>query len=164
MRKKCEKCSREFEARQSYFKLCPDCFSSSQHRTRDISELLLKSYYDQENNLVKEVFISVSEELAKIFYRDELAHKQLYDFKKKILKARNIARLKGIEKARPILLKCIPEGECQFKRGYIPRSFKEFLEYHIPIAEKDTKALEGFYEHFESIYMYFPIKSERRSR
>lgn len=156
MLKKCENCSKEFEPRQPHFRLCPDCFSSSKQKPGDLpKECLLKSYYDREGNLLKEIFIGIPKTIAEAFSNGNLANKQLYDFKKRVLKARTIARLRGIEKARPILYKCIPEVEYQFKRKVVPQSFKDFIKHNIPIAIEDKKQLEGFYEFFENIYMYF---------
>ena len=158
MRKECEKCGKEFEATQPYFKLCPDCFSSSKHRRADISELLLKAYYNEGNNLLKEVFIGVPEELANIFAnsRPPLTTKQLRDFYQKVLKARSKTLLRGINVARPILYECQRDAAYQLKRGVIPKGFTQFLEHHLTLAEKDEKMLEGFYKHFNSIVCYFP--------
>lgn len=158
MRKKCENCGREFEAIQPYFKVCPGCFSSQRHSKSDISKLLLKTYYDAEDNLLKEVFIGVPEELADIFAHSKppLATKQLRDFYQHVLKARNKALLKGINVARSILYECRRDAAYQFKRGRIPETFKLYLEHHLALAEKDEKALEGFYQHLNSIVCYFP--------
>lgn len=158
MRKKCENCGKEFEATQPHFKLCPDCFSSSKHRKADISELLLSDYYDEESNLLKQVFIGVPEELANAFANSKprLATKQLRDFYQKILKARNKAILKGINVSRPILYECQRDAAYQLKRDRIPEAFNQFLEHHLSLAERDEKMLEGFYQHFNSVVCYFP--------
>ena len=158
MKRKCEQCQKEFEPVQPHFRLCPDCFSSSWHKKDTLSELLLKSYYDLKNNLVKEVFIGVPESLARVFARSRpsLKSTQLRDFYQKILKARNKALLKDINAARPILYECQRDAAYQVNRGVIPESFSQFLEHHIALAEKDEQSLEGFYQHVNSLVCYFP--------
>ena len=155
MNKKCEKCGKEFKASQPHFRLCPNCFSSNRS---NLSDFLLKSYFDQENNLLKEVFIGVPDELASIFANSKppLTTKQLRTFHQVILKARTKALLKGIKVARPILWKCKTDAAYQLKRRLIPLSFVRFLEHHIPLAEKDEEALDGFFQHFDNIVCYFP--------
>ncbi len=157
MKKRCEKCGKEFEARRPEFEICPHCYSS-QKRSDISSELLLKSYYNEEGNLLKEVFIGIPEEIAKIFAKDGLATKQLRDFHLKILKSRTKANLKGIRATRPILYECHRDVEYQLKRGIAPQSFVQFMKHHLALAEKDEKALEGFYQHLDSIVCYFPAK------
>lgn len=163
MKKRCEKCGKEFEARQSHFKYCPDCFPPSQNKTNLPSDLLLKAYYDQKGNTLKEVYIDTPQKLANIFAKDRpsLGTKQLRDFHQKILKARNKAILKDIDVARPIIYECHRDIEYQLKRGVIPDSFAVFMKHHLSLAEKDEKSLEGFYQHLDSIVCYFPIKKER---
>ena len=155
MRKKCEKCGKEFEARQPHFKICPDCYFS-RRKTGLSPELLLKSYYDEEGNLLKEVFIGVPQNLAEIFSKDDLSTKQLRDFHLLILRARNKAFLQGIDVAKPILWECWRNASYQLKRGVIPQSFAQFLEHHLDLAEKDEKMLDGFCQHLQSILAYFP--------
>jgi CRISPR-associated protein Csm2 len=160
MKKKCEKCGKEFEAYQPHFKLCPNCYSPEK-KTVLSAELLLKSYYNSEGNLLKEVFIEIPQSLANIFDKDGLGTKQLRDFHRRILNARIKATLKGISSAKPFLHKCLPDMEYQHKRGIIPESFIQFMKHHLKLAEKDEKALEGFYQHFDSIVCYFPSKKEK---
>jgi len=155
MRRKCEKCGKEFEAHKPHFKICPDCYAR-QKKTSLSSELLLKSYYDEKSNLLKEIFIGIPESLADFFYRDGLATKQLRDFHLVILRARNKALLQGINAARPILWECQRNAAYQLKRGVIPQSFTQFLEHHLTLAEKDEKMLDGFCQHLQSILAYFP--------
>jgi len=118
--------------------------------------LLLKTYYDSNGNLLKEVFIGVPEELAVVFAREKLTTKQLRDFFQTVLRARNTVRVYGIERARPILYKCKPHLVYQKKREKIPQSFLKFMEHHLELAEKDKKSLDGFYQHLDSIVCYFP--------
>lgn len=154
MRKICEKCGREFEAKQSHFRLCSSCFSSRQRI--NISSLLLETYYDDKNNLLKEIFIGLPEKLAKIFHKDKLTITQLINFYQKIQRACNNALLHGIDIAKPIIYECHRDLEYQLKRGLIPRSFFKFMKHHLEIAEKNEKELEGFRQHLESILAYFP--------
>ncbi len=153
----CENCGKEFYPTQPHFKLCPDCFSQSKYKKASrLNELLLKAYYDKDNNLLKEIFIGVPEELAKIFSREGMATKQVRDFYQKILKARNKAFLSGINAVKPILYECQRDAAYQLKRNVIPKSFNDFLVHHLQIAEKNEKMLEGFCQHFESVLAYFP--------
>lgn len=163
MRKKCEKCGKEFEARQPHFKLCPNCFSSSQKITTDISDLLLKTYYDQQGELLKEVYIGIPQQLANIFANSKpsLGAKQLRDFHRRILKSRTKSHLKGITHAKCILYECQRDIEYQLKRRVIPQSFGVFMKYHLALAEADEKSLEGFYQHLDSIVCYFPVKEKK---
>lgn len=156
MKKKCEKCGKEFEARQPHFKYCSNCFSPQKHEVNLSTALLLKDYHDSKGNLLREVFIETPEKLAIIFAKDNMATKQLRDFFQKILKARNKALLQGMDKAKPILYECRRDTVYQLKRGVIPSSFNSFLEHHLSLAEKDEKSLDGFCQHFESIVAYFP--------
>lgn len=159
MLKKCEKCGKEFEARQPHFKLCPDCFSSLQYKLTDISDLLLKSYYEKQEPL-KEVYVGIPQQIANIFANSKpsLGTKQLRDFHHKVLKARTKANLKGIGAAKYILYECQRDIEYQLKREVIPQSFAQFMKHHLALAEKDEKSLEGFYQHLDSIVCYFPRK------
>ena len=106
MKKKCEKCGKQFEARQPHFKICPNCFVPPPNDQIIPPNLLLKSYHDQQGNLLKEVFIGIPERLAILFARGNLATKQLRDFFQVILKARNKALLQGINIAKPMLYEC----------------------------------------------------------
>lgn len=159
MRKKCEKCGKEFEARQPHFRQCPDCFSPP-HQDTDISKLLLKSYYDLNGNPLREIYIDTPKKLAELFAdsRPALGTKQLRDFHQAILKARKRAMLKGMGVARPLLYECQRDLEYQLKRRVIPQNFAQFMKHHLAIAEKDEKSLEGFYQHLDSVVCYFPIK------
>lgn len=156
MRKICEKCGKEFEPRQPHFRICPNCFKPTSNNQAIQSNLLLKSYYDQQGNLLKEVFIGIPEKLAILFSKDNLATKQLRDFFQVILKARNKALLQGINIAKPMIYECQRNATYQLKRGVIPVSFKKFLEHHLALAEVDEKSLDGFCQHMESIVAYFP--------
>lgn len=162
MRKKCEKCGKEFEAQQPHFKLCPNCFSSS--RRIDISALLLKSYYDRQGEPLKDVYIDIPQQLANIFAssKPSLGTKQLRDFHRRILKSRTKANLRGINSVKYILYECQRDIEYQLKRRVIPRSFALFMKHHLALAEADEKALEGFYQHLDSIVCYFPVKERNR--
>jgi CRISPR/Cas system CSM-associated protein Csm2 small subunit len=162
MRKKCENCGKEFEARQEHFKLCPNCFSARQHSANSFhkpsisSNELLPNYYDKDGVLLKEVFIDIPECLANAFFKDGLSVKQLRSFHTVILQARNKSFLNGIVSARPILYKLEPEIECQLKRKVIPQSFADFIKHHLKLAVKDIESLEGFFQHLDSIVCYFP--------
>lgn len=160
MKKKCEKCGREFEARETQFKLCSSCFSAEKNDTANISNYLLKSYYDQTGHPLKEVYIDVPQIIASIFFksRPSLTIKQLRDVHRRILKAKTKAMLKGIDSARYILYEIQRDLEYQLKRGVIPESFIQFMKHHLARAEKDEKSLDGFFQHLDSIVCYFPIK------
>ena len=157
MQNQCENCGKPFYASQAHFRLCPACFSKSKKkRFIQIDELLLKSYYDKDNNLLKEIFIGIPEELARLFSQDRMAAKQIRDFYQKIAKARNKALLFGINVVKPILYECQRDAAYQLKRDVIPQSFNDFLVHHLQIAEKNEKMLDGFCQHFESILAYYP--------
>lgn len=160
MKKKCEKCGKDFEAKESQFKLCQSCFISSKTNSANISNYLIKSYYDSEGNPLKEIYIGIPHVIANIFVNSKpsLTIKQLRDVHRQILKAKTKAILKGIESARHILYECQRDLEYQLKRKVIPDSFMDFMKHHLAIAEKDGKSLEGFFQHLDSIVCYFPIK------
>jgi len=159
--KKCEKCGKFFEAKQEFLRICPQCFSDSARRAFQLPpELLLKTYYDSEGNLLKEVFMGPPEEISKILARDDLAVKQLRDFHLLIARARNKAILKDINVARPLLYECQRNVEYQLKRKVIPQSFGHFMKHHLAIAEKDEKNLEGFFQHLESVVAFYPTKEK----
>jgi len=157
MKKKCEKCGKEFEAYQENFRFCPACFSPRKKSTLS-PELLIQNYYDKKGNPLKEIYIGIPEELANIFERDGLGTKQLRDFHQRILKARNKAVLKGIEAARQELYECVAHCKYQLQREKIPETFAQFIKHHLSMAERDEKSLEGFYHHFDSVVCYFPRK------
>ena len=160
MKKRCERCGKDFEPREPHFRFCPNCFSSPKGETSDLSGLLLKGYYNQEGHPLKEVYIDVPQKLADIFVTSKrsLTIKQLRDIHRKILKAKIKAILKGIDSARSILYECQRDLEYQLKRDVIPESFAQFMKHHLALAEKDEKSLEGFFQHLDSIVCYFPIK------
>jgi CRISPR/Cas system CSM-associated protein Csm2 small subunit len=160
MKKRCERCGREFEPREPHFRFCPNCFSSPQSEASNITGLLLKGYYDQKGHILKDIYIDYPQKLANIFFnsRPPLAIKQLRDVHRKILNAKTKAMLKGIDHARSILFKCQTDLEYQLKRNVIPESFAQFMKHHLALAEKDEKSLEGFFQHLDSIVCYFPIK------
>ncbi len=160
MKKKCEKCGREFEPKEPHFRFCPNCFSSTKSETSDLSGFLLKGYFDQGGQPLKEVYIGVPQKLAHIFFnsRPPLAIKQLREVHRKILKAKTRTLLKGIDPARSILYECQRDLEYQLKRNVIPESFVQFMKHHLALSEKDEKTLEGFFQHLDSIVCYFPIK------
>lgn len=157
MKKKCEKCGKEFEAYQEGFRFCPSCFSPKKKSTLP-PQLLLQTYYNSKGNPLREIYIGTPEELAKIFERDGLGTKQLRDFHQRILKAWNTATLKGIEAARPYLYECAAHSEYQLQREKIPETFAQFIKHHLALAEKDEKSLDGFYHHLDSLVCYFPRK------
>lgn len=157
MQKKCQKCGRIFEAKQEFFKECPECYKPSKQKEQIFSsELLLENYYDSNGNILKEVIIGKPEKIANIFARDKLTVNQLRDFHSIISNARNKAILKDINHARQILWECQKNIDYQLKRGVIPASFAQFMKHHLSIGEKDEKSLEGFYQHLDSIVCYFP--------
>ena len=168
MKKTCEKCGRTFEAYQSHHRLCTSCHGHGSARVEPIlpSELLLKSYYDSDLNLVKEVFIDVPEQLSKIFVngRPALGRGQLRDFYMRIAKARNRSNLKGIASAKALLYKCQADLDYQLERGVVPKTFVDFMKHHLQMAEKDKTNLEGFYQHLDCIQCYFPIKKDKEER
>jgi CRISPR/Cas system CSM-associated protein Csm2 small subunit len=160
MKRRCEKCGKEFEAKEPHFRLCPNCFSSPQSEASNLSGLLLKGYHDNKGHPLKEVYLDVPQKLANIFFNSKppLAIKQLRDIHRKILKAKTKALLKGIEPTRSILYECQKDIEYQRKRNIIPESFSQFIKHHLALAEKDEKSLEGFFQHLDSVVCYFPIK------
>lgn len=160
MKKRCERCGKEFEARDQHFRFCPSCFASPQGETANISGLLLKTYYDAKGHILKEIYIDYPQKLANTFFysKPPLAIKQLRDVHRQILKAKTKAMLKGIEHARPILYKCQADLEYQLKRNVVPETFVHFMKHHLALAEKDEKSLDGFFNHLDSIVCYFPIK------
>lgn len=168
MRKKCQTCGNEFEARETFHKYCPRCLSSARGAGGgfvaperpaggNIQDHLIQEYYDQAGNLKKDIFIGTPQKLADIFAGDRLGTKQLRDVHGVIAKARRKAALKGIAVTRPILYKCQSDIEYQLKRGVVPPSFVDFMKHHLAIAEKDEKSLEAFFQHLDSIVCYFPI-------
>jgi CRISPR/Cas system CSM-associated protein Csm2 small subunit len=118
--------------------------------------LLLKTYFDENGNLLKEIYIELPNNVAELFSRDRLKIKQLRDFYSIISGVRNKALLKGIEQARPLLWQCVSKLEYQLKREIIPQSFVDFMKHHIELAQKDEKSLDAFYQHLDSIVCYFP--------
>jgi CRISPR/Cas system CSM-associated protein Csm2 small subunit len=168
MRKKCQTCGNEFEAREEYHKYCPRCIPSaraagggiaatSRQSVGNINDYLLREYYDQDGNLKKEIFIGVPQKIADIFAGDRLSTKQLRDFHGVISRVRKKAALKGIESERATLYKCQADLEHQLKRGVVPLSFVQFMKHHLALAERDEKSLEGFFRHFDSVVCYFPV-------
>lgn len=166
MKKKCEKCGKDFEATMSYYKVCNNCHMPQDKSVPEssINNLLLQSYHDASGNLIKEIFIDTPSQLAKIFANDKpnLASKQLREFYNIILRARNKSILKGVNVIMPILWECQRDAEYQLKRNVIPRSFYKFLEHHIRIAGKDEKTLDGFCQHIQSIIAYYPKEKGER--
>jgi CRISPR/Cas system CSM-associated protein Csm2 small subunit len=160
MKKRCEKCGREFEPKEPHFRFCPNCFSSPKNGASDLSGFLLKSYYDREGHPLKEVYVDVPQKLANIFVKSKrsLTIKQLRDVHRQILKAKTKAILKGIDSARYILYECQRDLEYKLKRDVIPESFAQFMKHHLALAEKDEKSVEGFFQHLDSIVCYFPVK------
>jgi hypothetical protein len=160
MKKRCEKCGREFETQQPHFRLCSSCFQPVQTEFNLSAELLLQSYYDIKGNLLKGVYINTPQKIASILFnsRPSLGLKQLRDFHQRVLKAKTKAMLKGIEAARFILYECQADLEYQLKRGIVPESFGTFMKHHLVLAEKDERSLEGFFKHLDSVVCYFPIK------
>lgn len=160
---KCAKCGKPFSPKQSWQKICYQCFSASKQSFSSSNpqipdELLLKNYHDANGILLKEVFISIPERLASLFASDmpPLATKQLRDFHLTISRARNTAILKGINTVKQDLYKCQRDITYQLKREVIPKSFSQFMEHHLTLSEKDEKSLDGFCQHLESIIAYFP--------
>jgi len=166
MKKKCEKCGKDFEPAQPHFKTCRNCHLSQNRSlpTTSINDLLLPSFHDSSGNLTKNVFIDIPAQLASIFANDNpnLASKQLRDFYNIILRARNKSILKGMVVVRPILWECQRNAEYQLKRNVIPQSFFKFLEHYIKLAEKDEKPLDGFCQHIQSIIAYYPKEKGER--
>jgi len=165
--KRCEECGNEFEPRQPHHRLCSDCVrrrlpersSSDQRReTRHLRDFLLDSYYDEKGNPVKELFIDYAQELARLFDRDKLSRKQLRNFFGIVTRAKNIALLKGLGEARPVLYECQATVESQLNRDAIPRSFAEFMKHHLELASRSERDLEGFQKHLNCILCYFPIR------
>jgi CRISPR/Cas system CSM-associated protein Csm2 small subunit len=160
MKKRCEKCGKEFEARQPHFRLCSSCIQPVKSESSLSAELLLQSYHDSKGNFLKEVYINTPPKLANILFNSKpsLGLKQLRDFHQRILKAKTKAMLRGIDAARFILYECRTDLEYQLKRGVVPETFGAFMRHHLALAEKDERSLEGFFKHLDSVVCYFPIK------
>lgn len=160
MKKRCEKCGKEFEALKAHFRFCPSCIQPAQSESSLSAEMLLQNYYDSKGNLLKEVYISTPQKIAAILFNSKpsLGLKQLREFHQRILKAKTKAMLRGIEAARFILYECQGNLEYQLKRGIVPESFGTFMKHHLTLAEKDERSLEGFFKHLDSVVCYFPLK------
>lgn len=161
MLKKCERCGKEFDARDPKHKTCQQCF---RERGYIPEELLLHSYYNSKGNLVEEIFIGVPERLAGIFHYDGLKNTQARYFYNKALQAKEIALRKEFDSARPILNECIPEMKGKLNRGVkgFTQSFANFLTHHLS-SVKDERALEAFHKHLKSVLDYLPReKKEER--
>lgn len=160
MKKRCAKCGNEFDAKEPHHRLCRNCMSSPQSETPSLSGLLLKGYYDQKGQPLKEIYIDIPQKLANVFFnsRPPLASKQLRDIHREISRAKTKALLKGIDTARSLLYECQRDLEYQLKRNVIPESFVQFMKHHLALAEKDEKFLEGFFKHLDSIVCYYPLK------
>jgi CRISPR/Cas system CSM-associated protein Csm2 small subunit len=160
MKKKCERCGNEFEAREPHHRYCRNCIPSAQGEAPNLSGLLLKGYYDQKGQPLREIYLDVPQKLANAFFnsRPSLAIKQLRDVHRQISKAKTKAMLRGIDTARSLLYECQRDLEYQLKRNVIPESFIQFMKHHIALAEKNEKSLEGFFKHFDSIVCYYPVK------
>jgi len=160
MQKRCEMCGKMFEAKQEHFKICFECYRKTQSKSKEKTslpqDLLLKTYFDENGNLLKDIFIELPAKIAELLSRDGLKIKQLRDFYSIISGARTKALLKGIEIARPLLWQCVSKLEYQLKREIIPQSFADFMKHHIELAQKDEKSLDAFYQHLDSIVCYFP--------
>lgn len=168
MRKKCQTCGNEFEAREEYHKFCSHCIPSARpagsgtaatamQSAGNINDYLIKEYYDREGNLKKEIFIGVPQKIADIFAGDRLGTKQIRDFHGVIAKARKKAALKGIASVRATLYKCQTDIEYQLKRGIVPPSFVRFMKHHLALADRDENFLEAFFQHLDSVVCYFPV-------
>lgn len=157
MIKKCRKCGRTFDAKKDIFDECYKCFTKKNAGGPSFSSnLLLITYYDESGNLLREVFIDKPKEIADKLAADGLSTKQLRDFHLAILRARNKAILKGMQPIRPLLYECYRDIEYQLKRQMIPKSFAEFVQHHLKLAEVSEESLEGFFQHLDSIVCYFP--------
>lgn len=153
---RCKGCGKMFIPSKPYFKTCYSCYLKQPKQAPLSSDLLLQNYYDDNGNLVKEVFIGIPQRIADILAKDGLGTKQLRDFHALISRARNKSMLKGIDYVRPVLWECQKNAAYQAKRDIICQSFVRFLEHHLSIAEKSEENLEGFYQHFDSVVCYFP--------
>jgi len=155
MGKKCKICGQPFEPLQEHFELCPKCFRARGNKDSTFKNLLLKTYFDENGNILEEIYIDIPQNIANIFKKENLTIKQLRDFFQIVSRARIYGMIK-IERAREILYQCRTKLEYQKSRGKITNSFYEFMKHHLEIACKDKEHLEAFYQHFDSIVCYFP--------
>lgn len=157
MRKTCESCGKEFEARDPRHKTCYDCFRASSSVGR--SEIpLLSDYFDEKGNLTKDVFVETPKRIANILQHDRVSMKSVRSFYNKILQARERTRLKDFNSAKPVLYELYSEIDDKLNRNVkgFPRSLAVFLRHHLSLAEKNENMLEGFYKHLRAVISYLP--------
>ncbi|MFQ6052028.1 MAG: hypothetical protein ACE5K4_10080 [Candidatus Hydrothermarchaeota archaeon] len=156
MLKKCERCGKEFDARDPTHKICQGCFRE-RNKGYIPEELLIRSYFNDRGNFIEDIFIDIPERLANIFHYDGLKNTQARYFYNKILRAKEIALREGFDSARPILNECVPEiqGKLNRRISGFTESFASFLKHHLS-SIKDERTLEAFYKHIKSVLDFLP--------
>ncbi len=170
MSKTCEKCGKKFEAKQTFHKLCPNCYRGGTPQNKAgvgpapktvPAECTFATFYGENGNLKREIFIESAEKMTSILEDASMTMSQTRNLFH-MLKSASIV-LKADPKAdfgatRQTFYEFVRQVDYQHKRGHIPDVFVEFVRDHVDVATKDAKEFEGFVEYLESILARFKQK------
>lgn len=177
MKRRCEKCGKEFEPREAYHKTCSDCHfkdsaakpsgprqvagAVSTSTTFQFSDAYLKEgYFDSQNGkryLRVALLDDLARDVAKVLGNAGMKSHQLRRF---FNKARGIeAKLNREPDFRRVVEEIVSfksDVAYQVGRGVVPREFSAFIERNIDLAVADEESFRrGFLQHFQSVLAYF---------
>ena len=169
MRKICENCGKEFEAREAFHRLCFECHRGSQGKKgrpqkgspqkqksqpqafkpdtqtdfKFTGDYLNKGYFytlDGKSYLYDEVIDSLAMEVAKVLGNQEMKTHQL---RRVFNKARGIQtkleRDKNFEAVKTDILSLKRDTAYQVGRGVVPEEFQQFIDRNVELSVKKEK-------------------------
>ncbi len=179
--RECSICGRQFQPRHPSHDKCPACFRSSggsgrpqdhggsSSRRQDFGgrrggpadrlpdEFKLDNFYTEAGAIRREVYLDVSEEIAKIFSQAELTAASLRRFFESVRAAYEHYLQdpdRSFDKAMERVYRLRPLARKSEERQITKPCFTDFMEHYIELTSKDPKNLKGFKELFMSVIGY----------
>ena len=119
---------------------------------------LQKGYFDAKGNLLPEVILDWSKEIARNLVAGRMTTSQLRGFFKE---ARSLeTRLEAAEDfdiVRPGVLKLSVFAAQAFNKGKVPILFQQFIDTNVKLAARGEKEFMAFVSHFECVVGFFPV-------
>jgi len=163
MRKICADCGKEFEAREAYHRLCPDCWGKQRRGPRFPGDYLKGGYFDEEGQVKPAVVDTWAEEVAKVLGRSGITSHQLRRFFNQLRAAEAKLDTQSFSAVRSDILSLKRDAAYAVGRGVVKDNFKQFIDRNVELAVQDEASFrKGFIEHFQSVLAYFTYHFRNR--
>jgi CRISPR type III-A-associated protein Csm2 len=162
MKRRCERCGKEFEPRLPGHRFCPNCFSTDRpervSRSTDAGlpeGYMAKGYFDGKGNLFEDYVVKWAEEIARRLGQGapDMKRHQLRRFYNHVKTIERKLELAGdydaINKDLKMLISHVSSA-ASASPAKVPRLFEEFIRTNVT-SVKDDRTFQGFIDHFQAV-------------